>query len=346
VLLSPFGPNVPEPTLQWHVRNAPFRLFPLELSLREVPGYYRVAVGEVTLLGRKDVVLPRGEQLWVHGGTTVELWLLGGAPVERARFRVGSYAPDNRVRVELGDARAERVLGAGEQWLVELAPGGADRERHRGGHAQYAYRLTVDAERGRVRSWTRRFPPDRCSYFPVPEGIEQSFAVGAELTYLGRGEGLERDVYALHWGRVQVPERVPAGSEFEVAAELANASAHPWTAAGGAARVRLAYHWRTLDGEVLVWDGERTELALPVPPGGAVAVRQRVVAPETPGRYRLELDPVFEHVAWFSERNGGDVHRVEVEVTAAGGAAAVEPGAGGAAGAAGAAEGSAGGPPG
>ena len=39
VLLSPFGRNVPEPTLQSHVRNPPFSLFPLELSLREMPGY-------------------------------------------------------------------------------------------------------------------------------------------------------------------------------------------------------------------------------------------------------------------------------------------------------------------
>jgi hypothetical protein len=108
---------------------------------------------------------------------------------------------------------------------------------------------------------------------------------------------------------------VAAGAEFEVATEVTNASAHPWTAAG-AARVKLAYHWRALDGTMLLFNGERTELDLPVPPGGTVAVRQRVVAPAQPGRYVLDLDPVFEFVAWFSERNGGDVHRAEVEVVA------------------------------
>jgi hypothetical protein len=318
MLLSPFGPPVPEPTLQWQVRNAPLRHFPLELSLREVPGYHRVTVGDVAILGRKDVVLPRGDQLWLHAATSVELRLIAGEPLERVRLMVTSVAPDNRVTLELGDAEAERTLGAGESWPVELAPGGAERFHSPAGHVLYSHRLVVTAERGRVRSWTRRFPPDPCPYFPTPEGIEEGFAVGAELTYLGRGEGLDRDVFAVRWGRVEVPERVTAGEEFEVATELVNASGHPWTRAG-AARVQLSYHWRTADGELVEWNGLRTPIELPVSPGGAVAVRQRVAAPGRPGRYVLELDPVFEFVAWFSERNGGNVHRAEVEVVAADG---------------------------
>jgi hypothetical protein len=41
IVFTPFAPVGPEPTLQGHVRNAPFRRFPLELSLRELPGYLR-----------------------------------------------------------------------------------------------------------------------------------------------------------------------------------------------------------------------------------------------------------------------------------------------------------------
>ena len=51
-----------------------------------------------------------------------------------------------------------------------------------------------------------------------------------------------------------------------------------------------------------------------MPPGGPVEARQKVVAPKTPGRYVLELDPVFETVSWFAEKNGGKTLRLPVEV--------------------------------
>ena len=64
-------------------------------------------------------------------------------------------------------------------------------------------------------------------------------------------------------------------------------------------------------------------LASRVPVEPLLLVRQRhavgdqaahLVAPDIAGSYVLELDPVFEHVAWFSERNGGKVHRAAVRV--------------------------------
>ena len=78
--------------------------------------------------------------------------------------------------------------------------------------------------------------------------------------------------------------------------------------------MRLSYHWRTPDGQKVVWEGERTDLPEPVPPGGRVSMRQQVKAPDVPGRYVLELDPVFEMVSWFSERNNGNTFRREIEV--------------------------------
>lgn len=326
LLLSPFERAGPEPTLQSHVRNAPFGLFPLELSLREVPGYYRFEFGDYSVVGRKDVTLPRGERAWVAAGLPVELWLLGERPLARAVFQVKSFAPDNRIQLELGNAREERVLGAGETARIELSPGEPDRVRRRRGRVQYGHRLVVEAARARIQHWTRHFPPDRCApYFPDNESWEEGFPAGLELTYLGSGEGLDRDLYAVRWIEVRVPGRVTAGEEFAVDVRLANASDNPWIAEG-AARVRLAYHWWTVpaeeagdSGEMVLRDGERTELPLPVPPGGELAVAQRVFAPERPGRYVLELDLVFEQVAWFSDRDPGSVYRTEVEVTAAGG---------------------------
>ncbi len=317
VLVSPFGLPVPEPTLQAHVRNAPFRLFPVEWSLREVPGYHRVTIGDYAFVGRRDAVLPQGDRLWLMGGVPVELWAIGNQPLERAVFEVRSLAPDNRIEIELGDGEARLELGDGETARVELVPGGADKVRRQGGHVFYVHRFEVETARGRIQPWTRHFPPEPCTYFPAPESSLEGFPAGVELTYLGTGEGLARDLYAVRWGeRIVAPERVAAGEEFTVGVRLFNASEYAWTAEG-AARVQLGYHWRGADGELVDYEGMRTPIDLPVPPGGAVVAAQRVRAPEEPGRYRLELDPVFERVAWFSDRNGGNVHRIEIEVVAA-----------------------------
>lgn len=315
VLLSPFGRNVPEPTLQSHVRNPPFSLFPLELSLRELPGYHKRTLGGYTFQGRRDVFLPLGDRMWVHGGVPVEIFVVGTEPIERAVFRVSTPAPENRIELSMGGDRRRIEPQPGSAVDVELAPDGPDRVRRRGEARFWVYRLEVETARGRVRPWTRRYPPEPCDYFPYNESWEEGFSVGAELTYVGTGEGLDADVFAIRWGRVKVPERVVAGEEFTVGTRLFNRSGEPWVERG-AARVRLGYHWLRPDGEVHLWDGERTDLPLPVAGDGAVVVAQTVTAPARPGWYLLELDPVFERVAWFSTRNGGNTFRAEVRVVA------------------------------
>lgn len=318
LLLSPFGRSVPEPTLQSHVRGRPYRFFPLELSLRELPGYDKRTVDGRSFLGRRDVVLPRGDALWLRGAGRSEIWISGGEPLGRTVFRVESAAAGNRVTLDLEGDRAELVFDRPGTERVELTPRRPYRVRRRGEARLYVYRLVVDASTGRIRPWRRWFPPSDCAYFAHNESWRESFFLGAVVTYLGGGEGLDRDVYAVSWGEISVPERVAAGAAFTVPTRLTNESGESWVAAG-AARVELAYHWLTAAGEVAVWDGERTPLPLPVAPGAEVVVEQRILAPDEPGRYRLALDPVFEHVAWFSDRNGGRTYEAQIEVVPAGG---------------------------
>lgn len=305
LLLSPFARTGPEPTLQSHVRNAPFELLPLELSLREVPGYHRVDVGSHGLVGRKDVVLPRGERLWIRGASRVELLLVGTEPVARGAWLVETPAPRNSISFEMGEARRTVELGAatpaGPRTRLILEPGGPDKVRLHAGQEVFVHRLLITAQTGRVRSWTRQMPPQRCEYFAYNASFEESFFVGAALTWLGEAEQLERDVFGVAWRRVKVPERVTAGSTFTVPVVLVNASEQPWTA-GGAARVKLGYRWIDAAGERLGPDAPRTELELPVPPGRATRVPLEVTAPQGAGSYQLVIDPVFEHVAWFSQR--------------------------------------------
>lgn len=315
LIFTPFGDVGPEPTLQAHVRNLPFRWFPLELTLRNVPGYHRIPMGDFRMIARKDQFLPLGEAVWVRGADSIEIYLMSGAPLEKLVFQVSSPAPRNRVRIDLGDEEKSLELKGDEPQRVELKPGEATRVWKTKAGMNYAYRMVVRPETGRIRHWTRELPPESCSYFVGNEKVEENFFVGAELTYLGTGEALYANLYGIRWGQTIVPEAVKAGETFEVLTRVFNASRVTWPVASGA-RVRLAYHWRTPDGREVVRDGERTDLKEPVPPGGRVGVRQRVKAPAEPGVYVLELDPVFESISWFSERNGGNTFRKEIRVDA------------------------------
>ena len=317
ILFTPFGAPVPEGTLQAHVRNPPFTWFPLELSIRQVPGYETQNFGGVKVQGRRDVFLAQGEDWWLRGNSDAEIWMSSATPIPRAVFRVRSPAQDNDVEVEFAGRRETATFrgGAPGEAMLTFTPEKPDRLRSQDGQPVYAYRLKVTPHRGQNAEWTRVFPPDVCPGFAYNPRLEDNFFVGAQVLYLGGGEGLDADVFHLEWGATMLPERATAGERLHIPIELWNRSAVAWNPGGkssGAASVKLAYHWLRADGSTAEWDGQRTLIA-EVPPGGRVTASLTVDVPRAPGSYLLALDPLFEHVAWFSER-GVPMLRGPVEV--------------------------------
>jgi hypothetical protein len=324
LLFTPFGAAVPEPTLQAHVRGAPFRFLPLELSLKNVPGYERVPLGDFRMVGRKDVFLPLGDQMWVGGAARVELYLIGEHPMEKAVFQVGNLAPANRIELDLDGQR--KLLDFGwegpDSRRVSFEGVKPFRVRRQTFATYWVYRLIVTTRTGSVQHWTREYPPNSCPYYVQDDRTSENFFVGATLAYLGTGANLDADLYQVEWGKAEAPAQVKAGEKFTVLTRLINRSRYPWTA-DGSARVNLAYHWLDESGKVLEQDGQRTPLPWPVQPGAAIEVQQKVIAPKTPGRYILEVDPVFETVAWFAEKNGGKTLRIPIEILPVGEGAGV-----------------------
>ncbi len=319
-LFSPFGRAVPSPTLQAHVRNRPFDLFPLELSLREVPGYEQRIWGGALVSGRNDVFLPRGAQMWVHGATTTELVIQSQKPMDSLLFQVSSLARPNAVKLRLEDAEAVQVFPAGAEgakpWRVELKPSRASRTRQVQGEKVWVYRLEVETSRGAVRTWDRNFPPQDCFTFAYNATIQESFFVGAQMAFLGSRETTERDLYHVAWGDIEVPEPVVAGELFSLGTRVTNASRFEWPV-DLPTRVGLSYRWLSPEGAVVVENGLRTYPDIPLPPGAEWSIEQEVLAPETAGSYLLELDLVYEMVAWFSWNNEAATLRIPVEVSAA-----------------------------
>ena len=65
--------------------------------------------------------------------------------------------------------------------------------------------------------------------------------------------------------------------------------------------IQLAYHWLDELGNAIVWDGIRTPLPRPIPPGERLETEVAVRAPMPPGRYRLAFDLVREYRYWLGE---------------------------------------------
>ncbi len=314
LLLSPFGAAVPEPTLQAHVRNAPFRWFPLELSLKNMPGYEGFPLAGARLLARRDQIVPLGESMWLRGSDRVEVWIESATPVARPTFLLESLGR-NRVTLSLNDASESiELAGPGEQRTVTLQPSHPTRRRFRNGAESWVYRLVVRSDKGSIVSWTRGRTARGCGEYQFEDPRTESFFAGAALTYLGDADLHQVDLFRPDWGAVAIPASVTAGSVFELDTTVTNTSAHPWQATGSA-RIHLSYHWLDSQGAAVI-DGRRTDLPEVVAPGETARVRQLVEAPGEPGSYQLEIDLVYEHVAWFAQRNGGRTLRGRVEVVA------------------------------
>ncbi|MDA8018600.1 MAG: hypothetical protein MPN21_14260 [Thermoanaerobaculia bacterium] len=187
LVLAPFGLVVPSPTLQAHARNAPLDAFPLEFSLRNLPGYNGTVTAETWLWGRKDAlrVIERGEidDIWLRGGGTVDVWLHRGKPLRRAVFELRAPIDGQGATIRLGDEI--RTLTLGTEWTrLEFSSPAVHKKRRDRSPANYlefididVYRLRVQLERGRFPAWDGKAGP----FFPR----------GAELRFFGEGAPTE-----------------------------------------------------------------------------------------------------------------------------------------------------------
>jgi len=344
LLFTPLGAPVPYPTLQAHVRNKPFRFFPLEMTLTgQIPGYKGVTgTGGTWFFGRRDVVHPVGDELWVGGGAPVEIWVHTYEPLRRPVFEVTTVAAPNFVRVRMNGSekgtRFDRAEAPDNATRITLAPATPEPVLPEAdGKPYYAYKMLVTAD----SQWWRRVP-----YTPKPaldveasgeaaagagaaaaqppgkrtwreEMPELTYLVGASIAFLGEEDELASDVYSITWTAGDLPRQLRPDRMVRIPTRVRNTSQGTWRARG-ATRVSLSYHWRDEDGALVEWEGLRTPLPEDVPPGGEIDVVFELGTPKQPGRYLLELDALRERLSWFSARGSQPGPRLPVEVVAPG----------------------------
>ena len=97
-----------------------------------------------------------------------------------------------------------------------------------------------------------------------------------------------------------IPDVMRASQDVTVDLTVRNSSWREWRSEQTPHPILLSYHWLDAQRGPVEYDGLRTPLPRPLPPGEACALTMRVRAPAKPGRYVLEIDLVEEGVSWFS----------------------------------------------
>ncbi len=163
-------------------------------------------------------------------------------------------------------------------------------ERGRDGAAKH-WVIAATTEAGVIEA---RLPP---TTEPAPAGTVTSRVAGA------------CDVRYAHY---QGPARLAPGVETTVAVDIINAGWDEWRSEGPNP-VHVSYHWLTPARVMVEFDGLRSGLPNPLPPGQTCHATVAVRAPATPGAYLLALDLVREGVTWFSEA-GAPCHTEPIDV--------------------------------
>jgi len=119
--------------------------------------------------------------------------------------------------------------------------------------------------------------------------------------------------YDLEVGSAAIDSPVEAAATVKLRIEVHNRGLAPWSAENDFA---LAYHWFSADGEIVVWDGDRSPITDPIQPGESRTIDAIVRTPERAGDYLLQWDVVREGVLWVSEADPTPVEFQPVGVVA------------------------------
>ena len=99
-----------------------------------------------------------------------------------------------------------------------------------------------------------------------------------------------------------IPTRLAVRKAFTISVTLKNNSTSLWTSKGGA--LNFSYHWLDSNtGKVVIFEGARTPIdeKHTIPPQGEITRKIKVITPNTPGEYQLQLIPMKTKHSWFDK---------------------------------------------
>jgi hypothetical protein len=133
----------------------------------------------------------------------------------------------------------------------------------------------------------------------------------------------QQQVFSQDFKQMKVPKTIPAGKTISIFGTVQSYSNFIWSKTSKNP-VNFSYRWLNSQGEVVVFEGERTPLPgnifydkNSVYGGGgfsSIAMNAKVKAPDHPGKYILRLTMVQEGVGWFDAK-GAKPKDIPVTIT-------------------------------
>jgi hypothetical protein len=235
-------------------------------------------------------------------------WLEVGAPGRFARGATATFAVRvrNAGRIPWANAGTQAVR-LGHRWID--ATGSATEGQRtalpqavEAGDTVTLPAVTVEA-------------PDKPGFYTLEldlvEGVSGWFAHQGSPVWQAE-DVLVGNRYRAAWLRVDAPRQGTEGTTVKMPVHLRNEGAHTWLP-GGDNPYHLSYKWLDLERNVLIADGLRTPLRLPVAPLEEIRLDAAIRFPATSGDYILQIDMVHEFVTWFQWK-GSPVYESEVAV--------------------------------
>ncbi len=129
-----------------------------------------------------------------------------------------------------------------------------------------------------------------------------------EIDRLWPGRPLAAEAYRARLEPLEPARPLVVGEQRTIDVRVHNLGPELWDWGRDAEpSIRVGTRWRDARGEAVAAEELRSHFPAPLPPGESDLVPVHVRAPGQPGRYRLEVDLVHEHVRWFDCAVGYDV---------------------------------------
>jgi len=170
-----------------------------------------------------------------------------------------------------------------------------------------------------IREFMRVLAPGGLLIFQIPgELIPVAAQSGATASQSVITSPLPDAAYKAQMAMLNCPRSLRVGSQLILRVQIQNVSDLVWPALGaadGRCQIKLGNRWMDTQGKMISASDGLTLLPYDLRAMDQVELPLLITAPNTPGRYILEVNIMQEGAGWFSDR-GSQTHRGVVEIVA------------------------------